>query len=86
MSAERGAQLFVFGSVLIGGYVLWRGRHRAEVLSDAFDFDRSPSTRHMVPMHKRLDAAAAAAWLAEEDARAARAGAGPGAAAAPPRD
>ncbi len=69
-SAERAAQLFVFGSLLLGGYALWRGRHRAEVLSDAYDFDKSPSTRHMVPLHRRVDADAVAAWLREEDARA----------------
>ena len=68
-SRDRVAQLFVFGSLLLGGYALWRGRHRSEVLSDSFDFDKSPSTRHMVPMHRRVDAEKIAEWLrSEEDA------------------
>ena len=66
-SADRAAQLFVFGSLLLGGYGLWRGRHRAEVLSDTYDFDKSPSTRHMVPLHRRVDADAVAAWLREDE-------------------
>ena len=69
MASERAVQAFVFGSVLIGGFVLWRGRHRGETLSDAFDFDKSPGSRHMVPMHRRLDEEAVRAWLAEEDAK-----------------
>ena len=76
-SSERAAQLFVFSSLLLGGYFLWRGRHRADVLADGFDFDKSASTRHMAPLAKRVDAAALAAWLAEEDARAAPAAAPP---------
>ena len=67
MSSERAAQAFVFGAVLIGGFVLWRGRHRGETLSDSFDFDKSPGSRHMVPMHRRLDVAEAERWLAEQD-------------------
>lgn len=69
MASERAAQAFVFGSVLIGGFVLWRGRHRGEILSDSFDFDKSAGSRHMVPMHRRLDEKAVRVWLAEEDAK-----------------
>lgn len=68
-SQQRVAQLFVFGSLLLGGYALWRGRHRSEVLSDNFDFDKSPSTRHMAPMHRRVDAEKVAEWLRSEEER-----------------
>ena len=62
----RTAQTVVFGLFLLGGYFLWRGRARYEVLDAKFDFDKSPSTRHMVDMHRRVDTDVLTSWLAQQ--------------------
>ena len=62
---QRNAQTIVFGLFLLGGYFLWRGRHRYEALDEKFDFEKSPSTRHMVDMHKRVNRAALESFLRE---------------------
>ncbi len=63
---QRTAQTVVFGLFLLGGYFLWRGRTRYEVLDEKFDFDKSPSTRHMVDLHRRVDTDLLASWLASQ--------------------
>ena len=68
---QRTAQTVVFGLFLLGGYFLWRGRARYEVLDEKFDFDKSASTRHMVAMHRRVDRTLLEDWLASQPADAA---------------
>jgi hypothetical protein len=63
---QRTAQTVVFGLFLLGGYFLWRGRARYEVLDERFDFDKSASTRHMVAMHRRVDRSLLEDWLAAQ--------------------
>ena len=65
-SEQRAAQTVVFGLFLLGGYFLWRGRSRYEALDEKFDFDKSPSTRHMVGMHRRVDRELLEGWLAAQ--------------------
>jgi hypothetical protein len=59
----RTAQTVVFGAFLLVGYFLFRGKHRYEVLEPQFDFDKSPATRHMVDMHRRVDSAVLTEFL-----------------------
>ena len=62
-SDQRTAQTVVFGLFLLGGYFLWRGKSRYEVLDEKFDFDKSPATRHMVDLHRRVDRDMLRQWL-----------------------
>lgn len=54
-STGRGLQAAVLMTLVLGGYWLLRGRHRYDPLSDQFDFDHSPTTRHMVDLKRRVD-------------------------------
>ena len=76
---QRTAQTVVFGLFLLGGHFLWRSRARYEVLDEKFDFDKSPSTRHMVGMHRRVDRELLEGWLAAQPPDAGAAGAEAGA-------
>lgn len=62
---QRNAQTIVFSLFLLGGYFLWRGRHRYEALDEKFEFNKSPSTRHMVALHQRVDREALESFLKE---------------------
>ena len=68
MSQNRHAQSIVLGLFFLGGYALWRTRLSYDPMAPTFDFEKSPATRHMVELHRRVDKQALAAWLAEEEA------------------
>jgi hypothetical protein len=65
-SQGRGLQAVILASLVAGGYWLLRGRHRNDPLSEGFDFDRAPTTRHMVGMARRVDKEKLASFLQAE--------------------
>ncbi len=71
--------MLVTSIVLLGGYVLWRGRHRYDGVKDGVEFERSPATRHLVAMRHRVDRDTLKSWLEEKEGAGAG-GAGGGAA------
>jgi hypothetical protein len=66
-AAGKGFHIIVLALFGLGGYVMWRGRRRHDVLADDFDFDTSPATRHLVDMRRRVDRAQVERWLAEQE-------------------
>jgi hypothetical protein len=76
--ASRQAQSLVFGLVFLGGFALWRTRLHYDPMDKSFEFEKSPGTRHMVPMHQRVDKEVLQRWLAEEEARQGAGGGGGG--------
>lgn len=65
-STGKGLQAAVLMTLVLGGYWLLRGRHRYDPLSDQFDFDHSPTTRHMVDLKRRVDKEKIRQYLEEE--------------------
>ena len=66
--ASRNAQSIVFGLVFLGGYALWRTRLHYDPMDKAFEFEKSPGTRHMVPLAQRVDKEVLKSWLEESQA------------------
>ena len=66
--ASRNAQSIVFGLVFLGGYALWRTRLHYDPMDKSFEFEKSPGTRHMVPLHQRVDKEVLKGWLEEQEA------------------
>ena len=70
MAASRNAQSIVFGLVFLGGYALWRTRLHYDPMDKAVEFEKSPGTRHMVPLSERVDKEVLTGWLEESQAAA----------------
>ncbi len=54
-------------SIVLGAYIFWRGRYRYDPFSDDYEFEKAPTTRHLVDMKKRVDKEQLKAWLEEQE-------------------